>query len=351
MAANAIDEAKLEEFMGRAVGDMSAAMSAPLTMLGEKLGLYKAMAGGGPLTSARWPSEPVRRALVREWLRQPDRRRLRRVRLRETTSYELPAEQAMALADEDSPVYLAGAFDIVASVWADEDKLIEAFKTGDGLGWHEHDHAPVPRHRALLPARLPGHLVAEWIPALDGVRGEARGGARRSPTSAAATARRRSSWPRRSRNPSSSASTTTTARSSVRVSCAEEAGVGDRVSFEVASAQDFRAATSTSSASSTACTTWATRWARLGARRRGAEPDGTYMIVEPYANDDPRGEPQPGRPDVLRGLDDDLHAGSLVTGGRARARRAGGGSRLAAGHQGGWLHAASAARPRRRSTW
>ncbi|MCA1841708.1 MAG: SAM-dependent methyltransferase, partial [Actinobacteria bacterium] len=177
MTATAIDESKLEAFMGQAVTDMSAAMSAPLIAIGMKLGLYKAMAGAGPLTSA----EVAERAgcderQVREWLAnqvaggyvQHDE---------DAGTYELPPEQAMALADESSPVYLAGVFDVLASVWADEEKLLDAFRTGRGLGWHEHDHRLFHGTERFFRPGYQAHLVAEWIPALEGVEDKLRAGA------------------------------------------------------------------------------------------------------------------------------------------------------------------------------
>src|SRR5437660_11178974 len=135
-----IDEAKLEAFMGQAVTDMGAVISAPLMVIGEKLGLYKAMAGAGPLTSA----EVAERAgaaerSVREWLRNQaaggyveydagsDR-------------YTLPDEHALALADEESPFYILGVYDSIASLYADEDKILETFRSGGGMRGHEHDH-------------------------------------------------------------------------------------------------------------------------------------------------------------------------------------------------------------------
>src|SRR6185503_4508258 len=122
MATATIDEARLEEFVNRAVGDMSAAMSAPLMMLGDKLGFYRAMAGAGPLSSA----EVAQRAecnerMVREWLANQVAGAYVEYDA-ENDTYELPAEHAMALADPESPVYLMGGFDVLASVWADEEK-------------------------------------------------------------------------------------------------------------------------------------------------------------------------------------------------------------------------------------
>ena len=164
--------------MGRAVTDMGAVISAPLLMLGEKLGLYKAMAGAGPLTSA----EVAERAgaaerYVREWLRNQaaggyvsydagsDR-------------YTLPDEHALALADEDSPFYILGVYDSIASLFADEDRIRETFRGGKGMGWHEHDHRLFRGTERFFRPGYQAHLVSEWIPALDGVQEKLERGAK-----------------------------------------------------------------------------------------------------------------------------------------------------------------------------
>ena len=159
MATTSIDEAKLEAVMGRAVTDMGAVISAPLFILGEKLGLYKAMAGAGPLTSeAVAERSGAAERYVREWLRNqaaggyvtydPD-----------TDTYTLPDEHALALADEDSPFYVLGAFELIASLYADEDKILEAFRSGGGLGWHEHDHRLFRGTERFFRPGYKGHLV------------------------------------------------------------------------------------------------------------------------------------------------------------------------------------------------
>jgi SAM-dependent methyltransferase len=178
MAATEIDPAKLEAFMGQAVTDMAAAISAPLFVIGERLGLYKAMAGAGPMTSAEVAAEAgAAERSVREWLRNqaaggyvtydP-----------EADTYELPPEQALALADEESPFYLLGAYELIASLYADEDKIAAAFKNGDGMGWHEHDHRLFKGTERFFRPGYKGHLVAEWIPALDGVEAKLTEGAK-----------------------------------------------------------------------------------------------------------------------------------------------------------------------------
>ncbi len=178
MAATEIDPAKLEAFMGQAVTDMGAVISAPLFVIGERLGLYKAMAGAGPMTSDEVAAEAgVAERSVREWLGNqaaggyvvydPD-----------ADTYELPPEQAMALADEESPFYLLGAYELIASLYADEEKIAAAFKTGDGMGWHEHDHRLFKGTERFFRPGYKGHLVGEWIPALDGVEAKLTAGAK-----------------------------------------------------------------------------------------------------------------------------------------------------------------------------
>jgi SAM-dependent methyltransferase len=178
MAATKVDEGRLEALMGRAVGDMGAAVTAPLMLIGEKLGLYKAMAGAGPLT----PAEVAERSgaaerYVREWLGNqaaggyvdydPGSGR-----------YELSTEQAMALADEDSPFYVLGFYSSIASLFADEERLTEAFRTGEGVGWHEHDHRLFVGTERFFRPGYSAHLVSEWIPALEGVREKLERGAK-----------------------------------------------------------------------------------------------------------------------------------------------------------------------------
>jgi 2-polyprenyl-3-methyl-5-hydroxy-6-metoxy-1,4-benzoquinol methylase len=173
-----LDEAKLEAFVGQAVVDMGAAISGLLLHLGDRLGLYKAMAGAGPITSgtlARRTGTAER--YVREWLANQTAGGY--VVYDPTGStYELPAEQAMVLADEDSPVFLAGAFETIASCYADHDMLVDAFRTGAGIGWGEHDHRLFSGVVRLFRPGYAAHLVTGWLPALDGVVDKLRAGAK-----------------------------------------------------------------------------------------------------------------------------------------------------------------------------
>ncbi len=174
MAAPAIDEAKLEAFMGQVVTDMGAIISAPLMVIGEKLGLYKAMAGAGPLTSQEVAERSgAAERSVREWLRNQAAGGYVAYDA-ETDRYTLPAEQALALADEESPAYILGIFESIASFYADEDRILETFRSGEGMGWHEHDHRLFRGTERFFRPGYRAHLVAEWIPALEGVQAKTR---------------------------------------------------------------------------------------------------------------------------------------------------------------------------------
>jgi 2-polyprenyl-3-methyl-5-hydroxy-6-metoxy-1,4-benzoquinol methylase len=172
-----IDQAKLEAFLGQAVTDMGAAISGLLLHIGDRLGLYKAMAGAGPITSSDLAQRTATaERYVREWLGNqaaggyviydPTDR-----------TYELPAEQAMVVANEDSPVFLAGAFETIASCYADHDVFVDAFRTGAGVGWHMHDKRLFSGVVRLFRPGYAAHLVEEWLPALDGVVEKLRAGA------------------------------------------------------------------------------------------------------------------------------------------------------------------------------
>ena len=166
--AASIDQEKLNQFLERAVGDMGAAMHATLIAVGDKLGLYKAMAGAGPITPQELASKTgTAERYVREWLNanaaggyvtyDP-----------QTGRYTLPPEQAYALAVEESPVFLPGAFQIIASCFKDEPKITEAFRTGRGVAWHEHDANLFEGTERFFRSNYTANLVSSWIPALSG---------------------------------------------------------------------------------------------------------------------------------------------------------------------------------------
>src|SRR6266567_4681940 len=129
-----VDQAKLQDFIGKAVGEWGATLGVLLAFVGDKLGLFKAMAGAGPLT----PEELARKTgthprIIKEWLAAEAAGGYVTYDAK-TAKYSLPEEQALALTDESSPAYIAGGYQIMMSTFKDEEKVIQAFKTGKGLG-------------------------------------------------------------------------------------------------------------------------------------------------------------------------------------------------------------------------
>ena len=172
-----IDEAKLEAFVGQAVVDMGAAISGLMLHLGDRLGLYRAMAGAGPITPATLAERTgTSERYVREWLGNQAAGGYVVYRPDDAT-YELPAEQAMVVAHDDSPVFLAGAFETIASCYADHDQFVDAFRTGAGIDWHAHDDRLFTGINRMFRPGYAAHLVDGWLPALDGVVEKLRSGA------------------------------------------------------------------------------------------------------------------------------------------------------------------------------
>jgi 2-polyprenyl-3-methyl-5-hydroxy-6-metoxy-1,4-benzoquinol methylase len=177
-APGGINEQKLNDFVMKMVGEMSGAVTCATVALGDKLGLYKALDGAGPTTAARLAeTSGANQRLIQEWLNAQTAAGYLTYDPQNAT-YELPAEHAMALANEDSPVFLAGGMDVVSAMWRAEEKLIEGMKTGKGMGWHE--HAPrlfVGTERFFRPGYRT-FLTSAWIPALEGVVQKLEAGAK-----------------------------------------------------------------------------------------------------------------------------------------------------------------------------
>ncbi len=153
-------------------------MTAPLVLIGDKLGLYKAMADSEPVTPAQLAERTdCRERYIREWLCQQAASGYVEYDAADGT-FRLPPEQAMALADEDSPAFIPGAFQLVAAIVKDEPHITERFRSGEGFGWHEHHHDLFAgTERFFRPGYL-ANLVDAWLPALDGVVEKLSTGAR-----------------------------------------------------------------------------------------------------------------------------------------------------------------------------
>jgi SAM-dependent methyltransferase len=173
-----VDTAKLDQFMGRMVGELGAIANAALVMLGDRLGLYKAMAGAGPITARQLAEKTgTDERYVREWLSAQAAGDLVQYDPA-TQSFTLPDEHAFALAVEDSPAFLPGAFQVLTSIMIDEPCIREAFKTGNGVGWHEHHHNLFEGTERFFRPGYAANLVSSWIPSLTGVEEKLKRGAR-----------------------------------------------------------------------------------------------------------------------------------------------------------------------------
>jgi SAM-dependent methyltransferase len=174
----AIDMAKVEQFVGQVVADLGATVSSALTHLGHRLGLYRAMAAAGPVTPAELAVRTgTHERYLREWLGNQAAGGY--VTYDPTTgSYELPPEHAMVLTDDDSPVHMVAGFEQMAAVWAVEERLETAFRSGAGVAWHEQSAGLFGATEALFKPAYRALLVEEWLPALDGVAAKLHQGGR-----------------------------------------------------------------------------------------------------------------------------------------------------------------------------
>jgi SAM-dependent methyltransferase len=169
MAVTQVDEAKLEQVAGQALSDAGAALNGVLVLLGGRLGLWRALAGAGPLTSREVAERSgVHERYVREWLAaQTASGHL--VYDADGTTFTLPPEQAMLFADEDSPVYMLGGYQMISSAYKDWPRLEERFRAGEGFGWDEHHPELFDGTETFFRPAYRAHLLTEWIPSLDGV--------------------------------------------------------------------------------------------------------------------------------------------------------------------------------------
>ena len=164
-----VDETKLQEFIGKVVNDWGAAEGALITFVGDRLGLFKAMARAGELT----PEELAKKTathprIIREWLAGQAAGGFVAYNSVNGT-YTLPDEQAFALTDENSPAYVAGFYQSLVSLFKDEEKIIEAFRTGKGLGWGDHHHYLFEGTERFFKPNYVANLITSWIPALEDV--------------------------------------------------------------------------------------------------------------------------------------------------------------------------------------
>lgn len=171
-----MNEAKLQEFMGKLVNDMGGAAMMASVILGEELGLYRAMADGAPLTADELASKTgCNPRLTREWL---NAQAASGYVEHANDAFRLPPEHALALADEESPVYVAGGMVVVASMFLDKDKLVRAMRGDGALAWSDHHPCMFVGTERFFRPGYRAHLVSTWLPSLEGVVAKLQAGAK-----------------------------------------------------------------------------------------------------------------------------------------------------------------------------
>ena len=280
----AVDMDKLNVFVGQFVGDLGAAVHCGMVVIGEKLGLYKALAEG-PLTSAELATKTrTDERYLREWLCSQAAGGY--VTYNEKTSkFSLSEEQAFTLANEDSPAYIPGAFQLALGSLAAVPRIAESFRSGAGMGWHEHDDAVFHGCEKFFRPSYAANLVSSWIPSLQGVKAKLEAGTRVADVGCgkgASTVLMAKAFPK---SQFSGFDYHDKSIEGARAIAARE-GLSDRVTFEVTKAKEFPG---TDYDLVTVFDCLHDMGDPVGAAthvRKSLSKDGTWMIVEPFANDE-----------------------------------------------------------------
>jgi 2-polyprenyl-3-methyl-5-hydroxy-6-metoxy-1,4-benzoquinol methylase len=279
-----IDEARLDQFVNQFAGDFGAALHASTVVLGDKLGLYRALADLGPADAAALAAKTgCDERLVQEWLNAQYTAGYCMYSA-ETELYWLTPEQVAVLADPSSPAFLVGAMTIAASTAKDEEKIREAFASGEGLGWHQHHHDLFHGTERLFKPGYVGNLVSAWIPALDGVHDKlGRGGA----VADLGCGHGASTVLLAEAYPEATITGFDYHQASIDIARkrAAESGVADRVRFEVASAQDFPGHGYDLLCIFDALHDMGDPLAAARHIRQALDDDGTWLLVEPMAGE------------------------------------------------------------------
>ena len=280
----AIDNDKLMAFLGQVIGELGATVNAGLIVAGDRLGLYRAMANAGPITSAELAERTgTAERYVREWLNAQAAGGFVKYDPA-TVRYVLPPEQAMALADENSPAFVCGAFELATATIKAEPQIEKAFRSGAGFGWHEHDPGVFTGCERFFRPGYNANLVSSWLPALDGVEEKLRLGASVADVGCGIGASSRlmaEAYPR------SRVTGFDYHRESIELAKqkAKAGGLSERLRFEVAPAHAFPGngydlVTMFDCLHDMGDPVGAARHVR-----QALAPDGTWLIVEPIAGD------------------------------------------------------------------
>ena len=278
----AIDQDKLTDFLHKFVGDLGATMAAGNVLIGDRLGFYRALAERPMLPNELAERTGTATRYVDEWLRgqaaggyveyDP-----------QAGAYSLTPEQAFALTDPDGAVFAPGAFELALGALRSEQKVTEAFRTGAGVGWHEHHEEVFSGCERFFRPGYAANLVASWLPALDGVEAKLRSGARVADIGCghgASTALMAGAYPNSSFT-GSDYHEESIIQARKRIA---EASLGDQVTFDVASAQTFTGGPYDLVTSFDCLHDMGDPVGAARHIRQMLAPDGTWMVVEPYAS-------------------------------------------------------------------
>jgi SAM-dependent methyltransferase len=276
------DMEKLNAFIGQFVNDLGASVHAGMVVIGEKLGLYKALAGG-PMTSTELAAKTATdERYIREWLASQAAGGYITYQA-DTEKFSLSVEQAFTLSNEDSPAYLPGAFELALGSLAAVPRIVSSFRTGAGIGWHEHDEGVFHGCEKFFRPGYAAHLVSSWIPALHDVKEKLERGARVADVGCgkgASTLLMAKAFPKSRffgfdyHDKSIEAAGESALRS----------GIAERVSFEVSEAKAFPGNNYDLVAVFDCLHDMGDPIGAATHVRQSLAKDGTWMIVEPYAN-------------------------------------------------------------------
>jgi 2-polyprenyl-3-methyl-5-hydroxy-6-metoxy-1,4-benzoquinol methylase len=279
----AINTDKLQEFLARFIADLGATVAAGNVVIGHRLGLYQALAAQPARAEELAARTETSARYIAEWLcgqaaggyveYDPS-----------TGTYSMTEEQAFALANPDGGVYVPGAFVFALGALKAEQRITEAFRTGAGMGWHEHDEDVFLGCEQFFRPGYIANLVPSWIPALDGVEDKLRAGASVADIGCglgASTILLAREYP----NSAFAGSDYHDRSIEIARKHADEARVADRVSFEVATAAGFSGTGYDLAATFDCLHDMGDPLAAARHVRQSLAPDGTWLIVEPYAGD------------------------------------------------------------------
>jgi SAM-dependent methyltransferase len=279
-----VNEDKLMGYVHQAVGDFGALLSAALINIGDKLGLFTALAGAGPLTPAEIAAKTgTTERYVREWASGVAAAGY--LDYAGDGRYELNEEQAVALTDESSPAYVTGGFQAMMAATRILPRAVEAFRTGEGIGWHEHDEGLFQGTERFFKPGYLANLVQAWIPALDGVDEKLRAGGKVADIGCgygASTIIMAKSYP----NSTFHGFDYHEGSIDAARKAASEAGVSDRVTFEVASATDYPGTDYDLACHFDCLHDMGDPIGAAAYTRQSLKSDGSWLLVEPFANDD-----------------------------------------------------------------